>query len=346
MNNDDVDERIRAALRAAAEEIDEAALRAVPAPAAGDHPAPGRRARWLAPVLAAAAVVAVAVGTAAVVRTGSASKARPATSASPTSSSPTSSSSPEPTASPSTVVTSPPAVTADTSPTNPPSVGRPVGPYRQACYFDDLYCRGLQRHVHYQPLWPFPNYAAEQAWQAASRSSGAQPWHLDGAQTALLFAQNYLGFADITTAIRTTTVQDGIEVGVGYPMPGGQLHTAAALHLVRYSDIADDPSAGWEVVGTADTDFSLEQPAYGSAVTSPMTVGGHITGVDENIVLDVKDLSGSVVTGTPPAVPAGGANSPWSSPVSFHGTGVLTVVAFTGGHLTQHERFAIQGVHT
>jgi hypothetical protein len=32
--------------------------------------------------------------------------------------------------------------------------------------------------------------------------------------------------------------------------------------------------------------------------------------------------------------------------VSFHGSGVLTIVAFTGGHLTQHERFAIQGGHT
>jgi hypothetical protein len=45
-------------------------------------------------------------------------------------------------------------------------------------------------------------------------------------------------------------------------------------------------------------------------------------------------------------LPAGGTNSPWSGRTQFTGHGVLTVVAVTGGHLQQHERFAIQGVHS
>ena len=113
---------------------------------------------------------------------------------------------------------------------------------------------------------------------------------------------------------------------------------------MRYETTTGDTAAGWEVVGSDDTTFSIEQPAYRSAVSSPMTVGGHITGVDENITVAVHTLAGTVDRVA--AVPAGGTNSPWSVTVPFTGHGVLTVVAATGGHLIQHERFTIQGVHT
>jgi hypothetical protein len=39
-------------------------------------------------------------------------------------------------------------------------------------------------------------------------------------------------------------------------------------------------------------------------------------------------------------------HAPWQLSVPFANHGVLTIVAATGGHLAQHERFAIQGVHT
>ena len=50
-----------------------------------------------------------------------------------------------------------------------------------------------------------------------------------------------------------------------------------------FGSFGPDADSPWEVVGSDDTTFSVEQPAYGSTVQSPMLVGGHITGVDENI---------------------------------------------------------------
>ncbi|PZS25934.1 MAG: hypothetical protein DLM58_21490 [Pseudonocardiales bacterium] len=341
--HDDVDERIRAALRAAALEIDETGLRAVPAPSAANNARPVQhRARWLAPLLAAAAVIGVVIGTAVIASSPSAHRISPA--------GPTNSVAPTPlvsdTVAPSE--TRPPdpgntpvkPVTASKPPTSGATSTGPAG----TCYFAEFVCRVPPTYVFLEPLWPFPDYAAAQEWQAAS-TSGHQPWHADAGETALAFARGYLGFDDITMVTSTSMNDQGAHIGVGYRQPDGQLHTAAALHLVRYSPTIGDTTAGWEVVGSDDTDFSLEQPTYGSQVNSPMTVGGHITGVDENIVVAVRNQSGGIISGPADGLPAGGQNSPWQLTVSFQASGVLTVVAFTGGHLTQHERFAIQGVH-
>ncbi|HEX3287434.1 MAG TPA: hypothetical protein VHT50_22930, partial [Mycobacterium sp.] len=136
---------------------------------------------------------------------------------------------------------------------------------------------------------------------------------------------------------------DGAHVGVGYVNPNGIRQTAAVLHLVRFGTDRDSP---WEVVGSDDTTFSLETPDYGSVVTSPMSVGGHITGVDESIRVSVYQLSSSAALRTTCCTPAGGVNQPWSTTVSFSGVTdpVITIVASTGGHLLAVERFAIQGV--
>ena len=87
----------------------------------------------------------------------------------------------------------------------------------------------------------------------------------------------------------------------------GQLATAAVLHLVRFGTA---PDSGWEVVGSDDTTFSLEQPAYGSTVSSPIIAGGHITGVDESIRLAVRSQAGSLVGWPAQPIPAGGRTSP------------------------------------
>jgi hypothetical protein len=138
---------------------------------------------------------------------------------------------------------------------------------------------------------------------------------------------------------------EGAYVGVGYRDPNRAAHTSAVLFLVRFGPDADSP---WEVVGSDDTTFSLEQPAYGSQVQSPMLVGGHITGVDENIRVAVRSLGSSSPVGGSCCQPAGGNGTAWAMSVPFSapaGT-VLTIVATTGGHLQTVERFAIQGVHT
>jgi hypothetical protein len=318
----DIDQRIRAALHAAADEVKEHDLRPEQAPVR-DPRRPWHQAPWLAPVLAAAAVIAVVVGTAAVVSSTQTSshKAPPANTATPV---PTSSASR--------------SETPTASPTAPTTNGA------ASCGLPAPGCEGAA--VSYEPLWPFTSYADAQQWQKVDGPAGHQPWHLDAGQTALLFTENYLGYEDITKVTSTLIDDQGAHIGVGYDDPNGKPRTAAVLHLVRYSATVGDTNAPWEVVGSDDTDFSLEQPDYGSQVGSPMTVGGHISGVDENIVVVVRDQSGAIVSGEVASVAAGGQNSPWHTTAAFSGSGVLTIVAFTGGHLIQHERFAIQGVHT
>ena len=192
-----------------------------------------------------------------------------------------------------------------------------------------------------QWLWPFADPADAARWQQDYRQGGHQPWHLDAAATALGFA-GYLGYGDVDKVVRSTVDGRQAYVAIGAALPNGSLHIAADVHLVRMGTGADAP---WEVVGTRDTTLTLDRPGYGSTVASPMTVGGRITGVDEQVVVTLHALSGELLA-EPAAVPAGGVRSPWSVPVRFSGAAgrTVTVAAATGGHVAAVERFAVTGV--
>jgi hypothetical protein len=313
----DLERRIEQALQARANTVSDLDLRPALPPESSDVQRRPVRTRWAAPLLAAAAVAAVVVATAVVgdiVRSRNAPAGGSGAGASPTPTAPTN---------------PPPHSGAAPSP-SPSAVGSPSGTPSPSP------AKGFS--LVYEPLWPFGDFAAAEQWRTSGR--GAQPWHLDVGQTALSFTRDYLGFTDIDRV--TSTVFDGLgaHVGVGYRTPAGANATAAILHLVRFGARGD---SGWEVVGSDDTTFTLERPAYGSTVTTPMVVGGRISGVDENVRVWIR--SGSAPASVRATIPAGGSGSPWTTkPLSFTQTGVLTVVASTGGHVQQVERFAIQGV--
>jgi len=329
MNSFDLDERIRSALAAQANQVTEADLAPAPLPVGdrGRTPTPlfgpQWKRRWLPPLLAAAAVVAVAAGTIGVVEVTRADRTQPGQTTAPTPNAPTPT--PTPTAPASTTPT--PTTTPTTSPTPTPSQSAP-GAFE----------------LGYQPLWPFANLADVEEWRKSYLSGGHQPWHLSATATAQAFVAS-LGFTEIDTITSQRTDTDGAHTGVGYVDPNGTKRTAAVLHLVRFGTDTDSP---WEVVGSDDTDFSLEKPDYGSVVSSPVTVGGHITGVDENIKVSVYQVSTEKPIGQACCTAAGGVNQPWSTRVSFAGATqpVITIVASTGGHLLAVERFAIQGLRT
>jgi hypothetical protein len=198
----------------------------------------------------------------------------------------------------------------------------------------------------YQALWPFHTLAEARTWEAGFQSGGHQPWHIDAGQTALSFTNGYLGYTEINKVVGQTVNRTGAHVSVGYKNPGGQMSTAAVIHLVRFGT---DTNAPWEVVGTDDTpSFALTIPAYGATVTSPIKVGGTITGVDESIKVQVLQPSSPAPVGTSPGVSAGGTATPWHAAVSFRGATdpVLTVAASTGGHVQGVERFTVTGVTT
>lgn len=194
----------------------------------------------------------------------------------------------------------------------------------------------------YLPLWPFASVAEARAWQREYRSAGHAPWHLSAEQTALSFVRS-LGLKGIDRTTTRTVGDADARVGVGYKGPEGTA-TAAVIHLIRLGEGRDVP---WEVVGSEDKDLSLTTPEYGATVTSPVTVGGSVTGVDESLhVLVVQRSTGPEPIGSFCCASAGGMPGRWSAKVSFRRPTdpVLTIVVYTGGHVAEVERFAVTGV--
>jgi hypothetical protein len=195
----------------------------------------------------------------------------------------------------------------------------------------------------YQPLFPFGSLADAQAWQASYAAGGHEPWHLNPGLTALAFTQGYLGFSLVDKVAALTMSGGDAHVTVGFHRPDGHVSAAAVLHLVKYGS---GKYAPWEVVGTDDTTLTLDIPAYGGTATSPVRVGGKITGVDESLRAEVHRLGSSGPVGSYCCRPAGGQATPWSFSVSFHAPPgqVITIVVHTGGHVAAVERFAVTGV--
>ncbi len=196
----------------------------------------------------------------------------------------------------------------------------------------------------YLPLFPFSSAQEVQTWQQSYVSGGHQPWHLDAGQSALAFTA-WLGFSGIDEVVGIRTDDLGAHVSVGFSVggPSNENVISAVVHLVRWGT---GPDAPWEVVGTDDTTFSLTRPAYGATVTSPITVGGLISGVDESIRVQVRTSASSSAVGSFCCLPEGNANTPWTAPVSFAASSgaVLTIAAQTGGGVAAVERFAVTGV--
>jgi len=192
-----------------------------------------------------------------------------------------------------------------------------------------------------QPLFPFATAEEAEAWRV---DPSHQPWHADPEATALAFV-DYLGFAEISTVTSRDVRDRDAWIGVGYPLPeSDRTSTAAVLHLQRFGPALDSP---WEVVGTRDTDLTLETPRYGAAAgPSPMTVGGHVTGVDESLRIEVRQLAAPNPIGVSCCLPAGGQDSAWQTTVDYQPVAdqPLLVVVSTGGHLLGVERFAVTGL--
>ncbi len=224
-----------------------------------------------------------------------------------------------------------------TQPTATSSSSKPVGPSPTAQVPPTA-------RFGYQPLWPFASVAEAAEWQRSYRDGGKQPWHLDPEQTALSFTTGFLGFTEIDKVIARSIKADDARISVGYKSSEGPASIAAVIHLVRIGQGSDAP---WEVVGTADTTLTLERPRYGATASSPITVGGRITGVDESIRIDVRQAGSDKPLGSSCCVSAGGENQAWSTRVTFRGpkdNGPLTIVASTAGHVRTVERFALTAI--
>ena len=196
------------------------------------------------------------------------------------------------------------------------------------------------------PLWPFRATTEVDEWRASYLADGSGAWHLDAEQTALAFTTDYLGFTEINRVVRSDIGATEAHVTVGFARSGVSGPTAAAnIHLLRWGRGDDAP---WGVVGTADEALILDTPRYGSTVTSPMTVGGEVRGIDATLYLRVLQPSSSEPLGQICCKLADDRNPRWSVSVPFSGATdpALTVVVSTGGTVRNVERFAITAVRT
>lgn len=105
-------------------------------------------------------------------------------------------------------------------------------------------------------------------------------------------------------------------------------------------------NAPWEVVGTDDTTLTLDTPAYGATVASPVKIAATVGGVDEYLHAEAHTLGAGQPLGTFCCEPAGSRANPWSLTVPFQANSgqVITIVVHTGGHVAPTERFAVTGV--
>lgn len=174
-------------------------------------------------------------------------------------------------------------------------------------------------------------------------SEGYEPWRLDAGEVALLFISQYLGFADLGKIINVRIDAEHAWVRIGFNNPNGQPIIAAELRLVRFGTGEHAP---WEVVDTEDSTLTLATPSYGTTVTSPLSLGGRISGVDESLRIQVRQLNQLQPLGEVSGIPAGGIDEPWEAIIPFTATSpaILTVIVSSGGHIAPVERFAIIGV--
>jgi hypothetical protein len=193
------------------------------------------------------------------------------------------------------------------------------------------------------PLWPFTSVAQAEVWQASFRTGGQEPWHLDVEQTALSFTRSRLGYGEVDRVTSRSVHGADARIGVGWSVQGEATATVAVLHLIRLGAGQDAP---WVVVGTDDGRLVLDRPGYGSTATSPLRIGGEITGVDESLHVKVLASTSAIPLGEVHGIPAGGEHSPWSATVDFSApAGTLLIVAVsTGGHLKDVEQFAVTAV--
>jgi hypothetical protein len=195
----------------------------------------------------------------------------------------------------------------------------------------------------FQPLFPFADLAHAQAWQRAHAAGGHESWHLSPELTAVAFSQEYLGFSEINKVADHSVSQGDARVAVGLTLPDGRVSSAAIVHLVRYGSGNNAP---WEVVGTDDTTLTLDTPAYGATVASPVKIAATVAGVDEYLRVEAHTLGAGQPLATFCCQPAGSRANPWSLTVPFQANSgqVITIVVHTGGHVAPTERFAVSGV--
>ena len=152
------------------------------------------------------------------------------------------------------------------------------------------------------PVWPFTTDAQAADWLA---DPGARGWARDPVQVVQHLVDDFLKLPG-GTAVGTAGGGDVQRVVVKI---GGR-----PVSTVQVEQVGRTTSGPWSVTGAASEDVGITAPEADAAVTSPLTVTGRVTGVDESVRVQLLASSGTELAGG--YAPAG-AEEPWSLPLRW-----------------------------
>jgi hypothetical protein len=158
-------------------------------------------------------------------------------------------------------------------------------------------------------IWPFASHDQAQAWR---QDTSSRPWAGDNLAVAQHFVDDYLHL----TGVHLVQTCVSCDV-VGIVNSDGQ--QVATVGLVREDD--GSPRA-YSVTGVyVGSGFTVTTPTEGQKITSPATLTGHITGVDENVSISLVTQDGRTIgTASAPA----GSGAPWATTISWTDQGWYT----------------------
>lgn len=163
-------------------------------------------------------------------------------------------------------------------------------------------------------FYPFTSEAAEQQWVAQDGPS-KQPWVGDPEQLAKTFVASFVQQSGVTDVYARNIADRTATITLGRTLHDG--NRSVPVKVTTVSMVRFDKA--WLVVGASDAEGSLKvtNPKAGQKLTSPAFVAGPGFGVDENVRVDVRTVSGIARTGDVPTVGFGNGTPQWSTTVPF-----------------------------
>ncbi|MCW2601398.1 MAG: hypothetical protein JWM02_3227 [Frankiales bacterium] len=153
-------------------------------------------------------------------------------------------------------------------------------------------------------VWPFTSHAQARAWTPG----GSYPWAQDSLEVTKHFVSDHLQLTGLT-AVQTCVSCEVVELRTA----AGR--KAAEVALAHFTTARGNRV--FSVVSVDGGDLTVTHPAAGAAITSPTSVSGRITGVDENVLLRLVTPDGTKIAES--GAPAGSA-VPWQGTLTWSDT--------------------------
>lgn len=151
-------------------------------------------------------------------------------------------------------------------------------------------------------IWPFASQAQLDAWQADPAS---KPWATSNLAVAQHFVDDYLKLEGVHL-LQSCVSCDVVEI------QSADDKTVGLVTLVRQDTATQRAYSVYSVVGVGG--FGISSPEEDAKISLPTTVTGTVTGVDENVSIDLLSQTGALLGHT--SAPAG-SGQPWAAQLTW-----------------------------